>query len=441
MMVTSSPPTVNPAQPFASVLSPKMKVLIESRLHRRAEKNVPNPKYPQLEERVSLLQTVGRQPLSFREVALSVLAASVFSVSWNLANKVNCTYFNFDATKKRTSSDLMMKSLVKVEMKDALGLNKPVWYYEAPNGLVGSSRTASYWKQWEEPSVEGNSQQRYFRHEQTKPLNPAFLGKANVKIPSSEELVGGLKQTYCCQDLSSKWTDADSVTWTVQHAKQIKESKDIQKNKLGQYSEVHTTVETNVPILESLSLDWMDNKDKALEHHLCVSHETGITYTQSKSSSFIGSVTKELSLDQIKAGEFKTLLETIPYLPSTLKNLETLVMIETATERNKIYEITETAPFCKISLPVEMKMLTDPWWVLQEKNQPVAWDVQQNISHKASHFLLPSVIGVVGAGLGLGVFHWWKEKKRNQEVVTALAKAKTPETITYAQAKKYNLLG
>jgi hypothetical protein len=81
------------------------------------------------------------------------------------------------------------------------------------------------------------------------------------------------------------------------------------------------------------------------------------------------------------------------------------------------------------------------WWRLHESNQPLKLDVKETLLQKAQPFILPSIIGVLGAGVGLIAFHWWKERTRNQAVLNALDKANSPETITYAQAKKYNLFG
>jgi hypothetical protein len=426
-------------------LLPNTKVAVEKRLAKVAEKAVPNPKYSQLEEQVTLVKTLGYQPLSFREIALATLAATAFSISWGLTQKTQLSFFKPDKNNPM-SLDVRLNSLIRIEEKNTLGTNKPLFYY-ATSEKGGNNEEETYWKQWEEPSSEASMHTVYRRTEQEKPFNPR---KINTKgyLAENHPKAGGLCQTYSGQALYSEWCDEYGVNWTANHAintltvERTKAEMPAIENK-GDYQILRTEAARLTP--EIVTMQWADKDNEALEHAIRISEAEGIEYQRYLNGKTVYNSLQTLTIDEIGAGKFETLLSGITYLPDCLKNAHQFVQKTTkpyylkASDRDSVPQ--ETRDYCTILGPQKLDTLVEYWWRLHESNQPLKLDVKETLLQKAQPFILPSIIGVLGAGVGLIAFHWWKERTRNQAVLNALDKANSPETITYAQAKKYNLFG
>jgi hypothetical protein len=450
MMVSSAPLAATPSTSLFSYsiptnLLPNTKVAVEKRLVKGAEKVVPNAKYPQLEERVSLVKTLGYQPLSFREIALATLAATVFSISWGLTQKTQLSFLKPD-TNNPMPLDVRLNSLIRLEKKDTLGINKPLFYY-ATTEKGGNNAEETYWKQWEEPSSEASMHTVYRRTEQEKPFNARKINETGY-LAENHPKEGGLCQTYSGQALYSEWCDEYGVNWTANHAintltgeRTKAEMPEIENT--GGHQILRTEVAHLTP--EILTMHWTDKNNKALAHSIRISYTEGIEYQQYSNGKMLNNAIKKLTIDEIGEGKFETLLRGIDHLPTCLQNAHQFVNKITTPfylkESDQDIVPQQTRDYCEIIGPEKLETLRDYWWRLHESNQPLKLNVKETLIQKAQPFILPSIIGVLGAGAGLIAFHWWKERKRNQSVLDALAKANSPETITYAQAKKYNLLG
>jgi len=449
MMVSSAPLAATPSTSLFSYsiptnLLPNTKVAIEKRLVKAAEKAVPNAKYPQLEERVSLVKTLGYQPLSFREIALATLAATVFSISWGLTQKTQLSFFKPD-TNNPMPLDVRLNSLIRVEEKDPLGIKKPLFYY-ATTEKSGNNKEETHWKQWEESSSEASMHTVYRRTQQEKPFNPRKINETGY-LAENHPKVGGLCQTYSGQALYSEWCDEYGVNWTANHAintltveRTKAEMPEIANT--GDHQILRTEAARLTP--EIVTMRWADKDNEALAHAIRISYTEGIEYQNYLNGKIVNDSLKKLTIDEIGQGKFETLLRGINYLPPCLQNAHQFVKKITTPfylkKSDQGIVPPQTRDYCEIIGPEKLETLRDYWWRLHESNQPLKLDVKETLLQKAQPFIVPSIIGVVGAGVGLMAFHWWKERTRNQAVLNALGKAHSPETITYAQAKKYNLL-
>ena len=437
IMVTAPPPST--ALPLGYTnpkpLAPTVKMAFQKRLHHPAEKHVPNAKYPQLEEQITLLQTVGNQPLSLREMTIASLAAGVVSLSWGLAKNTTLSFYK-RATENNDTPNSFVETLIRKDVKDELGITKPLFYYTSAAYKQAPTSSAKHWKQWEVPPSEGSTQHYYQREEQLAPCNPwALAAKPNEKNPVSKPKENGVKQTFSGQRLVSHWQDECGVQWEAHHAKlldQKSEETTVESLSAGTYRGIE--VESNLLNLEVLTLSWKDSTDPTLTHYLRIAETEGIDYSLPPESSSTLKASSIIKGEKIKTvAELQNLLNDMPNLPASLKKLDETLQLTTNSAENK--------PSFKISLPERLGFLTNSWWGLQEKNHPLVLDWGQTLLHKAIPFLVPTVVGILGAGAGVLALHWWQEKQRNQTVLEALEKAQTPETITYAQAKRYQLLG
>lgn len=450
MMVSSAPLAATPSTSLFSYsippnLLPNTKIAVEKRLAKGAEKAVPNPKYPQLEERVSLVKTLGYQPLSFREIVLATLAATVFSISWGLTQKTQLSFFKPDMNNPMPL-DVRLNSLIRIEKKEGLSINKPLFYYAATE-KGGNNEEETHWKQWEEPSSEASMNTVYRRTEQEKPFNPRKINETGY-LAENHPKAGGLCQTYSGQALYSEWCDEYGVNWTANHAintltleRTKAEMPEIENT--GGHKILRTEAACLTP--EILTMQWADKDNGAFTHSIRISYTEGIEYQNYLNGKIANNSFKKLTIDEIGEGKFEILLREINHLPPCLQNAHQFVKKITTPfylkKSDQDIVPQQTRDYCEIIGPEKLETLRDYWWRLHESNQPLKLDVKETLIQKAQPFILPSIIGVLGAGVGLMAFHWWKERNRNQSVLDALAKANSPETITYAQAKKYNLFG
>jgi hypothetical protein len=426
-------------------LQPSTKTTIEKRLAQPAEKKLPNPQSNQAAEPVALVQTLGRQPVSFKAMVGAALAASVFAASWGVASKNKLQFFTA-SPENHPTADMKMTSMVRLDQQDELGLKPPIFYYTTTEeSTAGKTMQHRHWKQWEEPHSEESLYTRYCRTEQKQPFNPNELGLATTEntLP-----VGGLSQTYSGQGMCSRWQDDCGVAWEVHHTEDTMTAERSKQYRNRDTSiaatEAVQEIETEKTILvpQIVHLTWQDSGNVALEHSLRINRAEGITYQHSLNG--VEQV-QALTIAEIAEGKFQSLLKDINNLPASLQEAHRFVeVIESPFfPKSSDKPLTEknVTQYCNIIGPEPVNALTDTWRWLHEKNQPMRLNEWKTLSHKAKPFLLPSLIGAVGAGLGLLGLHWWQEKQHNQTILDALGRATNPETITYTQAKKYHLLG